>query len=49
MIKNMMKVGWLAAHWARSGEYISQVFGMGPLGLEYIDKHDDPRDASKHE
>ncbi|NUT79312.1 cupin domain-containing protein [Pseudomonas sp. C1C7] len=34
-------------HWARSGEYISQVYGTGPLGIEYIDKHDDPRNASK--
>ncbi len=33
-------------HWARSGEYISQVYGTGPLGLEYIDSHDDPRNAS---
>jgi hypothetical protein len=28
-------------------EYISQVYGTGPLGLEYIDSHDDPRNASK--
>jgi quercetin dioxygenase-like cupin family protein len=34
-------------HWAKSGEYISQVYGTGPLGLEYIDKHDDPRNTSK--
>jgi hypothetical protein len=30
-------------HWAKSGEYISQVNGTGPLGLEYLDKKDDPR------
>ena len=24
-------------HWAKSGEYITQVSGIGPLGLEYID------------
>jgi hypothetical protein len=30
-------------HWAKSGEYISQVNGMGPLGLEYLEKKDDPR------
>jgi quercetin dioxygenase-like cupin family protein len=30
-------------HWARSGEYITQVTGSGPLGLEYRDAHDDPR------
>ncbi len=34
-------------HWARSGEYISQVYGFGPLGIEYIDSHDDPRNTSK--
>ncbi|AWY39867.1 cupin domain-containing protein [Pseudomonas putida] len=34
-------------HWARSGEYISQVYGTGPLGIEYVDKQDDPRNASK--
>jgi quercetin dioxygenase-like cupin family protein len=30
-------------HWAQSGEYITQVTGTGPLGLEYRDAHDDPR------
>jgi len=30
-------------HWAQSGEYITQVTGIGPLGLEYRDVHDDPR------
>ncbi|MDP9688802.1 UNVERIFIED_ORG: quercetin dioxygenase-like cupin family protein [Pseudomonas mohnii] len=30
-------------HWAKSGEYISQVYGTGPLGLEYVDSRDDPR------
>ncbi|MGG7647045.1 hypothetical protein SAMN04490185_4440 [Pseudomonas frederiksbergensis] len=34
-------------HWAKSGEYISQVYGTGPLGLEYIDSHDDPRNSTK--
>jgi quercetin dioxygenase-like cupin family protein len=34
-------------HWAKSGEYISQVYGTGPLGLEYVDSQDDPRKASK--
>ena len=24
-------------HWARSGEYITQVTAIGPLGLEYMD------------
>ena len=30
-------------HWAKSGEYITQVMGTGPLGMEYLDLHDDPR------
>jgi hypothetical protein len=30
-------------HFAQSGEYITQVSGTGPLGLEYRDVRDDPR------
>jgi hypothetical protein len=30
-------------HWARSGEYVTQVTAIGPLGLEYISPSDDPR------
>jgi len=30
-------------HWAKSGEYVTQVSGIGPLDLEYLDPHDDPR------
>jgi quercetin dioxygenase-like cupin family protein len=30
-------------HWAKSGEYITQVTAIGPLGLEYINSKDDPR------
>jgi hypothetical protein len=30
-------------HWAKSGEYISQVSAIGPLGLEYVNSADDPR------
>jgi quercetin dioxygenase-like cupin family protein len=30
-------------HQAQSGEYITQVTGTGPLGIDYIDKEDDPR------
>ena len=30
-------------HWARSGEYVTQVMGIGPLGMEYMNLHDDPR------
>ena len=30
-------------HWAKSGEYITQVTAIGPLGLEYVNSKDDPR------
>ncbi|MEJ0066331.1 MAG: alpha/beta fold hydrolase [Caulobacteraceae bacterium] len=30
-------------HWARSGEYITQVTAVGPLGLAYLDPANDPR------
>ena len=30
-------------HWAKSGEYITQVTAIGPLGVEYRDARDDPR------
>jgi quercetin dioxygenase-like cupin family protein len=30
-------------HWAKSGEYITQVTAIGPLGLECVDPKDDPR------
>ncbi|HVM83837.1 MAG TPA: cupin domain-containing protein [Candidatus Binatia bacterium] len=30
-------------HWARSGEYVTQVMGVGPLGIDYVNVHDDPR------
>jgi quercetin dioxygenase-like cupin family protein len=30
-------------HWAKSGEYITQVSAMGPLGMEYVNSKDDPR------
>jgi len=32
-------------HWAKSGEYVTQVTAIGPLGLEYLDPEDDPRRA----
>ena len=40
-------------HWAKSGEYVSQVTAIGPLGLEYVDPEDDPqnkegRDGGAH-
>jgi quercetin dioxygenase-like cupin family protein len=30
-------------HWAKSGEYVTQVTAIGPLGLEYLSAKDDPR------
>ena len=30
-------------HWAKSGDYITQVAAIGPLGLEYLNPKDDPR------
>jgi quercetin dioxygenase-like cupin family protein len=32
-------------HWAKSGEYITQVTALGPLGLEYLSAKDDPRNS----
>ena len=34
-------------HWAKSGEYITQVTAIGPLGLEYVNPKDDPRNAQR--
>ena len=33
-------------HWAKSGEYVTQVTAIGPLGLEYRDTRDDPRNQT---
>ena len=33
-------------HWAKSGDYITQVTAIGPLGLEYMDAKDDPRNQT---
>src|SRR3984893_18624661 len=33
-------------HWAKSGEYVTQVTAIGPLGLEYLDPGDDPRERA---
>jgi quercetin dioxygenase-like cupin family protein len=30
-------------HWAKSGEYVTQVTAIGPLGLDYLDPANDPR------
>ena len=29
-------------HWAKSGEYVTQVTAVGPLGMEYVNSKDDP-------
>jgi quercetin dioxygenase-like cupin family protein len=34
-------------HWAKSGEYVTQVTAIGPLGLEYLDPNDDPREQKR--
>ena len=31
-------------HWAKSGDYITQVSAIGPLGMEYVNLKDDPRE-----
>jgi hypothetical protein len=33
-------------HWAKSGEYVTQVSAIGPLSVEYADRADDPRQAA---
>ena len=33
-------------HWAKSGEYVAQVTGIGPLGFEYVNPKDDPRNEN---
>ena len=30
-------------HWAKSGEYVTQVTAIGPITLEYLNSKDDPR------
>ena len=35
-------------HWAKSGEYVTQVTAIGPLGLDYHDPADDPRKQGGH-
>ena len=32
-------------HWAKSGEYVTQVTAIGPLGMDYVDPATDPRRA----
>jgi quercetin dioxygenase-like cupin family protein len=30
-------------HWAKSGEYVTQISAIGPLAIEYLEASDDPR------
>jgi len=32
-------------HWAKSGEYVTQVTATGPITLDYVNPHDDPRNG----
>ena len=32
-------------HWAQSGEYVTQITAIGPLGMEYLSAEDDPRNT----
>jgi quercetin dioxygenase-like cupin family protein len=34
-------------HWAKSGEYVTQITAIGPLGMEYHNPSDDPRGRAK--
>lgn len=34
-------------HWAKSGEYVTQVTAIGPLALGYVHPADDPRQAGR--
>ena len=34
-------------HWAKSGEYVTQVTAIGPLGINYINPSDDPRNIKE--
>lgn len=33
-------------HWAKSSEYVTQITAIGPLGIEYLKAHDDPRNKA---
>ena len=32
-------------HWAKSGEYVTQVTALGPITLDYVNPQDDPRNS----
>jgi hypothetical protein len=33
-------------HWAKSSNYVTQVTAIGPLGIDYVNPKDDPRNRS---
>jgi quercetin dioxygenase-like cupin family protein len=33
-------------HWAKSSEYVTQITAIGPLGIEYLESKDDPRNKT---
>lgn len=33
-------------HWAKSSEYITPGTGIGPLGIDYVNGKDDPRNEN---
>jgi quercetin dioxygenase-like cupin family protein len=33
-------------HWAKSSEYITQISAIGPLGIDYLNLKDDPREKT---
>jgi len=35
-------------HWAKSGEYVTQVTAIGPISLDYLNPADDPRNSQAH-
>jgi hypothetical protein len=34
-------------HWAKFGDCVTQVTATGPLGLDYVDVGDDPRNQQE--
>ncbi len=34
-------------HWAKSGDYVTQITAYGPLGISYVNPADDPRNKKK--
>jgi quercetin dioxygenase-like cupin family protein len=42
----VLPAGTAHFHWAKSGEYVTQVTAIGPISLEYLDPNDDPRNTT---